>query len=436
VKLFEVNGTFLYTISGAFDMLHQTVLLPLAVASCVVLSSLPAPAQDRKPPIAEAYLVLGRLAQGETTLKAHLKGNPDDDEARFGLAAVQIVIAVERLTQSLYQHGLGGRAGLMLPPDSLLIPRNPDPKPISYERMREIVGTFQRDVLACEATLAEMRDTDVKLPLHFGRIRLDIDGDGKVAEDEVLWRIYERVNGARIDDASKEFLIVFDKADVHWLRGYCHLLAATCDMVLAYDFRELFERTGHLVFAKVESPYSTITSARLGPDPGVGFDATLIVDAITMIHLINFPLAEEERMPKALEHLEAVIDQSRLSFQAIEAEMDDDHEWIPGPRQTGVIPGARVTREIIAGWHEFLAEAESILSGERLIPFWRADDPRTGVNLRRVFTEPERFDLVLWVQGSGVDPYLEKGEVTSPDTWRRLTRAFGGQFIGFAFWFN
>jgi hypothetical protein len=54
----------------------------------------------------------------------------------------------------------------------------------------------------------------------------------------------------------------------------------------------------------------------------------------------------------------------------------------------------------------------------------------------RVFTQPKDFDLVLWVQGSGAVPYLENGDVTSPETWAEFQRVFGGRFIGFAFWIN
>jgi hypothetical protein len=414
-------------------MLRLTGLLPLAVIPCVALLAISVQAQERKAPLAEEYLTSGRLAEGEEALEAHLKANPNDDEARFGLAAVQIVRAIERLAQSLYEHGPRDRADF-LPFIRVVVPRNPDPKPISYERLREILANFQRDVLVCEATLAAMRDTDVKLPLHFGRIRLDTNGDGKAGDDETLWRIYAQLNRrVSIDKATAEkFLITFDKADVHWLRGYCHLLAATCDTVLAYDFRELFERTGHVVFEKVESPYEFLARGRRVWDVG-GAD---VLDLIAMIHLINLPLAEEERMPRALEHLQAAIEQSRLNWRAIEAEMDDDHEWVPGPRQTGVIPGVRVTQEMVDAWRNFLTEAESILAGERLIPFWRADDPHQGVNLHKVFTEPRQFDLVLWVQGSAVEPYLEEGETTRPAVWAQMGRTFGGQFVGFAFWFN
>lgn len=59
-----------------------------------------------------------------------------------------------------------------------------------------------------------------------------------------------------------------------------------------------------------------------------------------------------------------------------------------------------------------------------------------GVNVRQVFVEPRRFDLVLWVQGSAATPYLEEGPLSKPETWRRFQEVFRGEFIGFAIWFN
>ncbi len=126
---------------------------------------------------------------------------------------------------------------------------------------------------------------------------------------------------------------------------------------------------------------------------------------------------------------------SRESWKFILAETDDDHEWVPSPKQHTVMPGGAVTVAMVKGWMDFLDEAQAILKGEKLIPFWRRRDDR-GVNLRRVFTEPRMFDLVLWVHGTAAAPYLEKGPKTQPETWRRLQTIFQGQFIGFAFWFN
>ena len=139
-------------------------------------------------------------------------------------------------------------------------------------------------------------------------------------------------------------------------------------------------------------------------------------------------------MKSSLSHLEAMLDLSRQTWKAIAAETDDDNEWLPGPKQTGVIPGVKVTVEIVNGWHDFLDEAEALLQGKKLVPHWRVTG--RAVNLRRVFLKPTQFDVVLWIQGTAAAPYLEQGETTKADTWNRLQRIFQGQFIGFALWFN
>ena len=58
------------------------------------------------------------------------------------------------------------------------------------------------------------------------------------------------------------------------------------------------------------------------------------------------------------------------------------------------------------------------------------------MNLKRFFDEPTDFDMILIIQGTGVLPYLEHGDLSHPDTWENLTRVFQGQFFGFALWFN
>ena len=140
-------------------------------------------------------------------------------------------------------------------------------------------------------------------------------------------------------------------------------------------------------------------------------------------------------MQAALKHLEQMITLSRTTWNSIEAETDDDHEWLPNPKQTGVIPGIRITKEMITTWRDFLDEADALLAGKKLIPHWRVDDGR-GVNLRKVFTQPTNFDVVMWIHGAAAKPYLEEGTLTRVETWRRFQNIFRGQFIGFAIWFN
>ena len=147
------------------------------------------------------------------------------------------------------------------------------------------------------------------------------------------------------------------------------------------------------------------------------------------------PFVDPAGMERVRQHLLGAIGQSRAMWTWYDQETDNDHEWVPNPRQTAVIPRAEVTDDMRAMWITFLGEAEEVLEGERLVRFWRPSDTR-GVNLKRVFTEPRRFDLVLWVQGTAAAPYLEHGQTTSPRLWDRMERAFGYHVFRHGFWFN
>jgi hypothetical protein len=383
-------------------------------------------------PAVEAMLVQGKLADAQRQLAAQLRAEPKDDNARLALGVVQTLQGVERLMQSLYRYGLDPPWTTMLPLVRLPVPLNPHPESLTNEAFRQIVADFARDLALAEATLAAIESPDVKLPLHLGMYRLDFDGDGRATDEESLWRVFSRVSGRQItEEIAARFVIGFDKGDVHWLRGYCHLLPALCEMFLAYDTRELHDHTAQLFFptAKVRYPFLNRAHRQESWHDWV-------LDAVAFIHLSDLPLIEPQRMVKAHEHLLAVIEQSRASWAAILAETDDDHEWIPSPRQKNVaIPGTVMSQEMVDGWLATLDELEAILKGTKLAPFWRGDAER-GVNVNRVFMQPKKFDLVLWIQGSAAAPYLEEGEITSADFWDRTQHAFRGQFFWFALWIN
>ena len=411
-------------------------LLPL-VASLLLVSSTAAAAE---PPLVEKFLTDGKLSAGERELSAHLKAHPDDDQARFGLGTLQFLRAVEHLGQSMHKYGAVGtksRLGRQIPLFRLAVPENPAPAKVRYADVRAIFQDLVNDLAKAEGTLAGVKDDGVKLPLHFGLIALDLNSDGQAGGDETLWKIYAELNnGLRLTpdatpEAVQDFVIAFDRGDVYWLRGYCHLLSAICEMVLAYDEERLFGAIAHQLFDNPDVPEMP---AELLKDQQQRW-VDDIADAIAGIHLASFPVKEPARMKAAHEHLTQVIALSRQSWKAIQAETDSDNEWVPNSSQASVIPNVRVSAEMIQGWHEFLNEAEALLSGKKLIPHWRFK-PEYGVNLRRVFHEPREFDLVLWAHGAAAVPYLEKGETTSEQTWTRLAQMFRGQFVGFAIWFN
>ncbi len=406
---------------------------------CIVVTSAQlAFAGPKTVAVLEQHLQAGTLSAGQELLASELEKNPKDPDARFGLGTLQFLSAVERLSKNLYRHGvlqtqrtLIGGFGIELP-----LPVNPLPEKITYEQARAIIQQFVTDLAKAEATLALIDAEDVKLPLHFGLIRLDLNGDGKADSHESFWRIYSRYNrrAGVSEELAQEFVIAFDIGDVYWLRGYCHLLMAFGETALAHDWQELFKRVGHLLFPNTNSPYPFLTEATPGDTNNI-WSISRLLDLIAYIHLINFQVKEPERMHAALGHLESMVTVSSRSWDFILNEADNDQEWIPNPKQTGVIPNVIVTEAMVESWRHFLAEAKTILKGEKLIPFWRGT-PGRGINLRLVFMEPAPFDLVMWIQGTGAAPYLQKGPLTDPEVWRRLQRVFGGEFLGFALWFN
>ena len=385
----------------------------------------------------EAFLTTGRVGEARQAFAESVAAQPLDDEARFALGIAQFLQAVERLGQGFYRYGLEPPPilAMAMPYLRLPLPQNPSAEEIAYDDLRGVINQWAKDLREVERTLGQLSEVDIRLPLRIGLIRLDWNSDGSAADSESLWQLYVHVNvnASRIPPQRIEtFEIGFDRADAYWLQGYCHLLSATAEFVLAHDFRDLFERTAHLFFPKAQTPYAFLKHER--PSAGLGsYDE--ILDALAWFHLIRCRVVEPERMRSAHSSLLAMIDCSRRMWKAIAAEGDNENEWIPGERQTSVLPNGRMTAEMIAGWHDFLSEAEALLRGQKLVPFWRGHGGQ-GVNLRRVFLEPQTFDLVLWIQGTAAAPYLSEGPLTSPDTWRRFEMTFRGQFVGFALWLN
>lgn len=392
----------------------------------------PSAAAAEKDPLVVSYLMSGRLQDGQQALQQHLQDHPDDSQARYSLGVVQILQAVERLGQSLHQHGLRP-APPQIPFLRLPVPPNEDPEPITYDRLHGIFQTLIDDLDRAAGTLSEVDVADVKLRLPVGLIRLDLDGDGDATDEETFWRVFTTIawGGAELDEEQRQFPIAFDQADVHWMIGYTHLLRAMLESYLAHDSREFFEATSPIFFANVETPHAVLGRKEREPR---GFDEDQIADLIAAIHLVRWEPTEPERMHRAREHLLAMITHSRRSWEAVRQETDDDREWIPGADQTSVMP-LEVNIEQVAAWQGFLDEAEKILQGELLVPHWRVHDGR-GINLRHVFEKPRKLDLVMWVHGAAAVPYLQEGERTSQATWTRLMQTFQGRFLLFAVWFN
>ena len=416
-------------------MFRRGVLLVLATLLSAVMAA-GAMGETGTTQLMREYLRGGQLEELRKDLADRLVQAPADDELRFGLGATQFLIAIEHMSQFMYRHGLEQPRGLQgaVPFLRFPLPLNPAPEPLTYDKMRGFLMASLSDLAAAQVTLAGMGSGDVKLPVAIGLVRLDLDGDGTASEAETLWRVFDSTLGGgnlTAQDA-ESFVIVFDRGDAAWLRGYSHLLSALLEFPLAHDWQLGFDASFHMFFPRAGLPNAIldVTPSNLFGDPS----AASFADLIAFIHLMHWPVTEPKRMAAVLGHLESVVALSRESWKFILAETDDAAEWIPNPRQTsGVLPGMTVTQETVDGWMLFLGEFEALLAGRKLIPHWRL---AKGINLRRVFTEPRTFDPVLWMQGSAALPYLEDGELTSNETWFRIMGLLQGNFLGYAIWFN
>ncbi len=412
----------------------RSIALALVLAWMLPLSAAAGDAAN----VTRQTLESGHLEAGETDLAARVAADPSDNEARFGLGMIRFAEALERFGQRQYRYGLRAPANAIIPVLRLPVPVNAAPEELTYEKQRENLQGLIDDLAKVEATLAPMSANETKIVIDLNAVKFDFRGDGKTEGMETLGSILANLRspwgarGAPIE--SGPFEVKFDNGDAFWLRGYCHLLSASLEFALAYDWRDTFEKAGSLFYPKV-APRRFPANARLvGAKGGFLGDSGQIADFIVLIHEIRWPLKEPARMQSAHAHLKQVVAMSRASWKSILAETDDDREWIPGPQQkNGVITSMPVTQAQVDAWLRALDDFDAALDGAKLVPHWRFVQ---GFNFKRVFFEPRDFDLVLWIAGYGAAPYLEEGPTLSWTEWNLWNQPFRSNFLGYAFWFN
>ncbi len=373
------------------------------------------------------HLYAGTLNAGDAELEQMTGAEAQAARGMLGFAS-----SIERLGQALHRHGLEtpeSRMLLTLPILRLPVPPNATPEPLDYRKFRAILQNLVMDMDKAEAALAEAGAGEVKFPIDLLKIRLDLDGDGKPSDHETLGGMMQalmRQQGPLPADVQ----IAFDTADIYWLRGYMRFITAAAQFGLAHDFQASFDKTFHVFFPRAGLP---LAKDLLRPLTSNLFSEGAIGDAIAFIHLINWPVVEPERLNDARLRLLAMANLSRQSWTAARAETDNDREWLPNPKQAGAMAPLAVTDATIDGWLSVMAEFEAVLEGKKLIPHWRFD---RGLNVKRMFTESQNFDLVLLITGTDAAPWLETGPISSSADWDQLMRVFQGNFLGYAVWFN
>lgn len=386
----------------------------------LLLAPLPSAAQDLSAEVASS---------GLAATVTRLESNSTPTEAdRFALGGLRFLRALETTFQTRYRTDMDDPTG-MVP----LIRLNQGTAPDATFQPGDVAALFTQaaqDMAAARAPLDGLATgPDFSVEIRLADLWFDVNADGTHTPDEDLmqllgptlmgWRWFDR------DPAAPAPVIRFDRADAAWLSAYTHLLEGVASIVLAYDPTEALTRA-----AATDASITALTPEF--------FDEYFVVspgiDALWVILEALDQQPDAARLAQARDHFLSMIADNRAFWTAVDTETDDNAEWLPNARQTSAL-GLALPPETGPTWLAVLADGEALLKGEKLIPYWRLGDGG-GVNLSRMFTDPAPIDVKDWIQGTGALPYLEQGEIVSPESWRAFEGLMGGDAMLLSIWLN
>ena len=360
--------------------------------------------------------------KGLVAAEAELAGKDDaTGDDLFALGGVRFLRAIEASLQARWRAGAATVPGV--PILRLPVPPNPEPEPYRAEMVAELFEAALGDFAEADTALATIPDdAEIAMRIDLAALWFDIDGNGARGAREDLFS----TTGSALamgTEAPESLVVQFDRADVAWLRAYAHLLSGISEVVLAVDPTDAIKTT-------------QAASAALGPVDTTygGTETGAMVDQVATMLLALRQQPDADRSKAALAHFETMVEQNLIFWDRVAAETDNEAEWIPNPKQQSAF-GVEVTQEVADAWQNILREGGAVFRGELLIPYWRASGGH-GINVRKLFEEPAPMDLVLWVQGAGAVPYLEKGKLADSRNWMQFMRLLGGEAPLYALWFN
>ncbi len=384
----------------------------------------PAAAQDLS-----ALIAAEGLRGAEATLAARPEPTPSD---LLALGGVRFLGGVERALRLRYRVGLSDGLAVMsgLPLLRLPIPENPSPAPFEPAMIAALFEGVAADMEEARAALAGIGDdAEVAVVLRTEDLWFDIDGNGARGPGEGLPEVAGLVLTGGFGPPPAGFEVRFDTADAAWLMAYAHLLSGLSEGVLALDPTAAVAR---------------VTAARAGFAelglPGPSNDFTLEnqfgdwVDLAAILIGAVEGRSDPARTRAARDHLLAMAAESRRFWTLVARETDDDREWIPNKAQVSAT-GLPFPPETGARWLAVLAEAEAVLRGERLIPFWRLGEG-AGIDLSALLEDPPEIDLAGLVQGAALLPYLRRGPVARAESLMLFDRLLRGDSVLYAIVLN
>ena len=368
------------------------------------------------------------LAGAEAELAALDAPTPDE---QFALGGVRFLRAIEKTLQTRWRHN-AVLSDLDMPVLRLPVPPNPAPEPFEAGLITGIFSTLRDDLSGARTALEAVPEgAELGLRVALADLWFDINANSSRDRGEGMMEVGSVALLGRMPapgEAPEPPTVRFDTADLPWLIAYTHLLSGVSELVLAFDPTD--------AIAEVMAANRTMDELRGEQPPMNMYDVQFgrMVDQFAMAYtaLNRRPDAAHTRAAHA--HLLAMIEQNRRFWALLEQETDNEAEWIPNATQTAAL-GFDLPPDTGVVWQEVLADAEALLKGDKLIPYWRVS-PGAGLNLRKLFTDPPVVEPVAWVQGMGLVSYLERGTPVSPENWRRFLLLAEGESVLFAMLLN
>ena len=352
---------------------------------------------------------------------------------QFALGALHFLRGVEKTLQTRWQYN-ATMDDFDFPVLRLPVPANPEAKPFKPDLITGIFTDLLDDMDASRTALASIPEgTDVALEINLADLWFDINMNNvrDIGEGVIEVGAFAISGSPDLGDAEglPPLDVRFDTSDVAWLNAYTHMLSAAGELVVAFDPTE--------VITKVMTAVQKMDELRGKPYTRSGFigtNETRWIDQFAMAYGALNQQPDPVHTRAAHAHLLEMIAQNKIFWAAVDAETDNVKEWIPNARQTSAI-GIELPPETGAAWQEILSDVEAMLKGELLIPYWRLG-AAGGVNVQKLFMDPPVFDIVTWVQGYGLLPYLERGPHISPESFNRFEDLSGGNLLPLSFLFN
>lgn len=369
-----------------------------------------------------------------TQTMAQFSALPDKTPAeQFALGALHFLHGIEKTLQVRWEYN-AALDDLDIPVMRLPVPPNPAAKPFKPDLITGLFTELLTDMDASRAALDQIPDgADVALNVNIADLWFDINMNNTRDLGEGIVEVGAVTLMGNPDLGDAEGLppmgIRFDTADVAWLTAYTHMVSAAGELVVAFDPTE--------AITAVMNAAQKIDELRGEPFSRSGFigaSETRWVDQFAMAYGALNQQPDVTRTRASHAHLLNMIAENKAFWAGVEAETDNVKEWIPNANQTAAL-GFELPPEASTAWQVILGDVEAMLNGDLLIPYWRLG-AKGGVNMQKLFMDPPVFDIVTWIQGYGLLPYLERGPVITPDAINQFEDMTGGDIMLFSFLFN